>query len=251
MWDFSDKIVVVTGSTKGIGQRIAQRFALAGASVALAGRSLTDETVAAFQEKTGSSRVFGKAVDMRRVDEIQAFLEDVIAHFGRIDILINNSGIYQPVPHLEVTEKMWDDGMDTNVKSVFFASQYTAKHWTESGVPGVIVNIASINSSSVVKNSAVYTTSKAAVAMLTRSLALDWGKSGIRVNAVGPGSVPTDINVKIYEDKARLQALKDRLPLGRQGTRDEIANAVLFLASDEASYITGHILYVDGGWLLQ
>ena len=251
MQNFKNKVVVVTGSTKGIGQRIAERFSEAGASVAISGRSLNDETVSKFKNTVGCDRVFGKAVDMRHVEEVHNFLTDVIDHFGRIDILVNNSGIYQPVPHLDVTEEMWDNSMDTNVKSYFFASQFFAKHLLERDAPGAIVNIASVNSTSVVKNSAAYTASKAAVAMLTRSLALDWGEIGIRVNAVGPGSVPTDINVKIYENTARLQALKERLPLGRQGTKDEIANAVLFLASDKASYITGHVLYADGGWLLR
>jgi NAD(P)-dependent dehydrogenase (short-subunit alcohol dehydrogenase family) len=185
------------------------------------------------------------------VQEIKRFLDEVISKFGKIDILVNNSGIYNPMPHFEVTEQVWDDTMETNVKSYFFASQFFAKHVTERGGKGVIVNIASINSQSVVKNSAAYVTSKAAVAMLTKSLALDWGPMNIRVNAVGPGSIPTDINAAIYANKEKLEALQNRLPLGRQGTKDEIADSVLFLASDNASYITGQTLYVDGGWLLQ
>ena len=249
MYDFKDSVVVVTGSTKGIGRRIAERFLEAGAKVAISGRSFDENVLNSF--KGNRENLVGKAVDVRNVDELQSFLGGVVRDFGRIDVLVNNAGIYQPVPHLNVTEEMWDAAMETNVKSYFFASQFFAKHVIERGATGSIVNIASINSQSVVRNSAAYTTSKAAVAMLTRSLALDWGKLGLRVNAVGPGSVPTDINIKIYEDKARLKALQERLPLSRQGTKDEIANAVLFLASNEASYITGHVLYVDGGWLLQ
>lgn len=250
MNDFRDKVVVVTGSTKGIGRRIAEKFLEAGAKVAISGRSYNEEILKEFN-CGDSDKVFGKAVDVRNVSEINSFLRDVINKFGRIDILINNSGIYKAEPHIEVTEQTWDNHMDTNVKSYFFASQYFAKHILERGGEGVIVNIASINSQSVEKNSAAYCISKAAVAMLTKSLALDWGKINIRVNAVGPGSIPTDINAKFYEDPGREKALKERLPLSRRGTKDEIANAVLFLASEEASYITGQVLYVDGGWLLQ
>ncbi|MEY8000233.1 SDR family NAD(P)-dependent oxidoreductase [Clostridium sp. Mt-5] len=251
MYNFKDKVVVVTGSTKGIGRRIAEKFLEAGAKVAILGRTFNNNMLEDFAGGEGLERVFGKAIDVSNVSQLQGFLQNVIDKFGKIDILINNSGIYKPVSHLEVTEDMWDLSMSVNVKSYFFASQYFAKHVKQRGGKGIIVNIASINSQSVVKNSAAYVTSKAAVAMLTKSLALDWGELGIRVNAVGPGSVPTDINAKIYEDKAKLKALQDRLPLGRQGTKDEIANAVLFLASKEATYITGQILYVDGGWLLQ
>lgn len=251
MYNFKDKVVVVTGSTKGIGRRIAEKFLEAGAKVAILGRTFNNNMLEDFAGGEGLERVFGKAIDVSNVSQLQGFLQNVIDKFGKIDILINNSGIYKPVSHLEVTEDMWDLSMSVNVKSYFFASQYFAKHVKQRGGEGIIVNIASINSQSVVKNSAAYVTSKAAVAMLTKSLALDWGELGIRVNAVGPGSVPTDINAKIYEDKAKLKALQDRLPLGRQGTKGEIANAVLFLASKEATYITGQILYVDGGWLLQ
>ena len=254
MFGFKDKVVAVTGSTKGIGRRIAERFYAEGARVAVCGRSYAPAMLAEIAS-TGPggevSRLFGKAVDVRRVPELQAFVTDAIAAFGRIDVLVNDSGIYQPMPHFEVTEEIWDNAMSVNVKSYFFAAQAFARHVRERGGGGAIVNIASTNSLSVTRNNAVYTTSKAAVAMLTRSLALDWSDLGIRVNAVAPGSTPTDINAAIYADDNKLKGLQERIPMHRQGTRDEMANAVLFLASDLSSYTTGQILFVDGGWLLQ
>lgn len=250
-YDFSNKVVAVTGAARGIGKQIAKRFYDAGACVAVCSivRDYSDDllTELAGEDRT---RIFGKAADLTKMDELNGFMQDVAAKFGRIDVLVNNAGVYMVVPSTDVTEAQWDLTLDVNLKSQFFSAQCAAKDMISRKAPGVIVNIASINAQSVVANSTAYCVSKAGVQMLTKCLAKDWGGYGIRVNAVGPGSIPTDINKSIYEQPGKLEALKARLPLGRQGTTDEIANAVLFLASDEASYVTGHTLFVDGGWLL-
>lgn len=248
---FENKVVVVTGAAKGIGKQIAKRFYDGGAKLAICSAPM-DYTDEILTELAGddTARILGKAADLTKLEELNAFMDDVLAKFGRIDVQVNNAGVYMVKPSAEVTEGQWDLTLDVNLKSQFFASQRAARDMIARGEPGVIVNIASINAQSVVPNSAAYCVSKAGVQMLTRCLAKDWGEFGIRVNAVGPGSIPTDINKDIYAQPGKLDALKARLPLGRQGTANEIANGVLFLASDDASYITGQTLFVDGGWLL-
>ncbi|MCD7947279.1 MAG: glucose 1-dehydrogenase [Oscillospiraceae bacterium] len=249
--DFSGKVVVVTGAAKGIGRCVAERFYATGASVAICSIARDyAETILTEIAGDHQERIFGKAADLTKLDELQSFFDDVVRKFGKIDVLVNNAGIYIISPCLDVTEQQWDATLDVNLKSQFFASQCVAKNMTERNAPGVIINFASINAQSIVNNSAAYCVSKAGVSQLTKCLAKEWGPLQIRVNAVGPGSIPTDINKDIYSNPDKLKDLQARLPLGRQGTRDEIADAVLFLASDSASYITGQTLFVDGGWLL-
>lgn len=251
MYDFSDKTVVITGGAKGIGKQIVKSFYEAGAKVALCSvaRDYSEDILNEIA-KDDRSRIYGKAADLTKMDELNSFMQEVLDRFGKIDVLVNNAGVYMVKPSQEVTEDQWDLTLDVNLKSQFFCAQFAAKDMMSRNAEGVIINIASINSQSVVPNSAAYCVSKAGVQMLTKCLAKDWGNNGIRVNAVGPGSIPTDINKTIYEQPGKLEALKARLPLGRQGKVEEISNAVLFLASNQASYITGQTLFVDGGWLL-
>ncbi|QIB70066.1 SDR family oxidoreductase [Aminipila butyrica] len=251
MFNFTGRTVIVTGAAKGIGKQIAKSFYDAGANLALCSveRDYSDEILT---EIAGANRerIFGMAADLTKMDALDGFMKEAVKRFGQIDVLVNNAGVYMVTPSVDVTESQWDLTLDVNLKSQFFCSQFAAKNMIERNKPGTIINIASINAQSVVPNSTAYCVSKAGVQMLTKCLAKDWGEFGIRVNAVGPGSIPTDINKDIYQQPGKLEALKSRLPLGRQGTVGEIANAVLFLASEEASYITGQTLFVDGGWLL-
>ena len=140
--------------------------------------------------------------------------------------------------------------MDANLKSVFFACQWFFKHHLAAGTTGNVVNIASVSSVTYVPDNALYNVSKAGVVTLTKTFARDMGKHGIRVNAVGPGSIPTDLNAALYADPQKEIELCDKIPLGRRGTKDDIANCVLFLASEESSYLTGQVVYAEGGWLL-
>jgi NAD(P)-dependent dehydrogenase (short-subunit alcohol dehydrogenase family) len=248
---FEDKIVVVTGSSRGLGKTIAKRFFSEGAKLGVCGAK-SDYRDEVLKDIAGDdeSRIFGMCMDLTDLKQINSFFDGVVEHFGRIDILINNAGVHLPVPSLEETEEKWDLTLDLNVKSYFFASQYYIKHVIGRNAPGVIVNTASINAEYIVDGCVSYCVSKSGVVTLTKCLAKEFGKQGIRVNAVGPGSFPSDMNKDVYTDPANMKALEDKLPLGRQGSQDEIADAVLFLASDRASYITGHTLYVDGGFLL-
>ena len=251
MYDFSEKVVVVTGSARGIGRRIAERFYAAGAKVALCSISKTGKEEL-MQEIAGDdrSRIMALSADVSRPEEVAAFLQAVVDAFGTIDVLVNNAGIYSKEDTCEVTEERFDKVMDANLKSVFFACQWFFKHHLAAGTTGNVVNIASVSSVTYVPDNALYNVSKAGVVTLTKTFARDMGKHGIRVNAVGPGSIPTDLNAALYADPQKEIELCNKIPLGRRGTKDDIANCVLFLASEESSYLTGQVIYAEGGWLL-
>lgn len=250
-YDFSEKVVVVTGSARGIGRRIAERFYAAGAKVALCSISKTGKEEL-MQEIAGDdrSRIMALSADVSRPEEVAAFLRAVVDAFGTIDVLVNNAGIYSKEDTCEVTEERYGKVMDANLKSVFFACQWFFKHHLAAGTTGNVVNIASVSSVTYVPDNALYNVSKAGVVTLTKTFARDMGKHGIRVNAVGPGSIPTDLNAALYADPQKEIELCNKIPLGRRGTKDDIANCVLFLASEESSYLTGQVIYAEGGWLL-
>lgn len=250
-YDFSEKVVVVTGSARGIGRRIAERFYAAGAKVALCSILKTGKEEL-MQEIAGDdrSRIMALSADVSRPEEVAAFLQAVVDAFGTIDVLVNNAGIYSKEDTCEVTEERYDKVMDANLKSVFFACQWFFKHHLAAGTTGNVVNIASVSSVTYVPDNALYNVSKAGVVTLTKTFARDMGKHGIRVNAVGPGSIPTDLNAALYADPQKEIELCNKIPLGRRGTKDDIANCVLFLASEESSYLTGQVVYAEGGWLL-
>lgn len=250
-YDFSEKVVVVTGSARGIGRRIAERFYAAGAKVALCSISKTGKEEL-MQEIAGDdrSRIMALSADVSRPEEVATFLQAVVDAFGTIDVLVNNAGIYSKEDTCEVTEERYDKVMDANLKSVFFACQWFFKHHLAAGTTGNVVNIASVSSVTYVPDNALYNVSKAGVVTLTKTFARDMGKHGIRVNAVGPGSIPTDLNAALYADPQKEIELCNKIPLGRRGTKDDIANCVLFLASEESSYLTGQVIYAEGGWLL-
>lgn len=250
-YDFSNEVVVVTGSARGIGRRIAERFYEAGAKVALCSISKTGKEEL-MQEIAGDdrSRILALPCDVSQPEDVANFLQAVVDKFGTIDVLVNNAGIYSKEDTRDVTEAQFDKVLDANLKSVFFACQWFFKHHIDAGTTGNVVNIASVSSVTYVPDNALYNVSKAGVVTLTKTFARDMGKHGIRVNAVGPGSIPTDLNAALYADPQKEIDLCKKIPLGRRGTKDDIANCVLFLASEESDYLTGQVIYAEGGWLL-
>ena len=249
-FDFTGKTVVVTGGARGIGRRIAERFFEAGANVAICSRTSAGHNELA-REIAGdeTARIFTAAVDVADVAQVRSFLDAAAERFGRLDILVNNAGIMTAESVYDITEEGWQRVIDTDLKSVLFASQRFAELHRGIDEPAAIVNISSISATTYLPHNLLYNVAKAGVNTTTKTMARALGPDGIRVNAVGPGSTPTDLNAAIYADPAVEKALCDRLPLGRRARKDDIANAVLFLASEEAGYITGQILYVEGGWL--
>lgn len=247
---FKGKVVAITGGTSGIGEAVADCFAASGARVAVCGIEKDFENDSIRQKAEGKVEgVMAMPADVTKQEDVGRFLDKTRERFGPIDILHNNAGIYKRSPSLEITEDDWDALMAINLKSYFFTSQLMVKQWLEEKRGGSIINTASINARDVEAEAQAYCVSKAGVAMLTKCLAADWGKYGIRVNAVAPGTIPTTLNEDLYTDKER-DELAASLPLKRLGSPEDIAEAVMFLASDHASYITGQILFVDGGWLL-
>lgn len=196
-----------------------------------------------------NNRIFSMDCDMSDTKAIHAFVEAVIERYGKIDVLVNNAGLSFPTPSLEFTEEHWDTTFDVNIKGMFFMSQEVVKHMISAG-GGAIVNIGSVNSVTVVIGQAAYAASKAGISQMTRSLGREWGRTGIRVNCVAPGSIPAKCNEKMYSDPIVLKNMCEKIPMGRRGKVEEIAEAVLFLASERASYITGQTLFVDGGLTL-
>ena len=193
------------------------------------------------------TRVFARPADTGDVASIRGFGQAVAEHFGKIDVWVNNAGIHFPKPSLEVTEDDWNSTVNVNLRGYFFASQFAARQMIAQGTGGSIINIGSVNSSIVTIGETVYAATKAGISKLTENLAREWGPEGIRINCIAPGSIPTLMNKEQYADLRVHQAMCDKLPLRRRGEADEIADAVLYMASPYASYITGQTLYVDGG----
>lgn len=248
MFDFTDKVVVVTGASGiGIGKVTANAFFQAGAKLAICSSSEERIQLAAKEiSEADPERMFAVKVDTSDIEAIHAFADAVVEHYGKIDIWVNNAGIHFPKPSLEVTAEDWSRTVDVNLRGYFFGAQAAAKHMIPAG-GGCIVNIGSVNKTIVTIGETVYATTKAGISKMTENLAREWGPSGIRVNCIAPGSVPTLMNQKQYSDIKVHQAMCDKLPLRRRGDVEEIADGVMFMASPQASYVTGQTLFVDGG----
>lgn len=248
-FDLTGKIAIVTGSGSGIGKTLVIGLAEAGADVViteLPGREReANETVKQI-DKLGR-RSLTVSLDITKIETIHDMVSDVMEHFGRIDILINNAGVIIRKPSLEVTEEDWDKVVDVNLKGTFFTSQAVAKRMVDNN-GGKIINIASINGIVGFHERAAYSASKAGVVNLTRVLAIDWAKYGINVNAIGPNYLMTPLTEKIFENEEFRNDVLYRTPLKRIGTPEDVVGAVVYLASDASNFVTGHTLLVDGGW---
>ena len=246
--DLDGKVAVVVGGSSGIGKTIALGLAQAGADVVASARrmelvkALADEIEALGRR---SLRVTCDVADRASLDKL---LQACLEAFGKVDIMVNAAGITKRAPTLDFSEADWNRILDTNLTGTLRACQVFGRHMVERKY-GRIINIASVASHLALFEVAAYCASKGAVAMLTKTLAVEWGKHGVCVNAIAPGVYRTDLNAGLLDGTARGAEFKLRNPMGRFGQLDELVGAAIFLASDSASYTNGHILAVDGGML--
>lgn len=242
---FKGKSAVVTGAAQGIGYAIAKRLASLGAQVALADINLNKLIGSVNEIKAENADVIHVEVDVSRVDSIRAMIDHVVKAFGKIDILVNNAGILRSTPIDMVTEEEWDLVMRVNMKSVFFASKYAIPYLKQRPNPRII-NISSLAGRMGGFESGIsYAASKGGVISLTYNMAKQLAPFGITVNAVCPGTICSDI-IKQWTDE-QIAELVEKIPLKRLGTLDNVASAVVYLASDDAAFITGHLMDVNGG----
>lgn len=252
MFNLKGKKALVTGASRGIGRGIALSLATAGASVAVNYNSKVQEAeaVAAEIKKLGVDS-FSVQADVSKKEQIIKMFEEIKNKFGQLDILVNNAGIVFMNPIDKITEEEWDKVLDINLKGQFFCVQEAIKIMTKGGK---IVNISSIASGGVgvgFGNIAHYASSKGGVIAMVEDLAIELGPRGININAIGPGVIDTDMTSGILADEKTKSGMLARIPKGRFGKPEDIGAAAVFLASDEADYITGTVIYVDGGWLSQ
>ena len=246
----SGKVTLITGAAGGLGASITEHFAAAGSKVFLNG--LQEEKLRRLSVSLSEQNVENdyKAIDITVPESCTELVDLAIDKMGGIDILVNCAGINRPQQAIDITEKDWDDILDTNLKSMFFMCQAAGKKMIKSG-GGKIINISSQAGIVALPLRAAYCSSKGGVNQLTRQLAYDWAKYNINVNAVAPTFVQTPLSESMLEDEDFKNYVLDSIPLGRMAKPEDVAYAALFLASDFANMITGHILTVDGGWTIK
>ncbi|MGH2590768.1 MAG: SDR family NAD(P)-dependent oxidoreductase [Actinomycetota bacterium] len=238
--------VLVSGGSRGIGLAAAHRFLEEGSRVFLSGLD-TQEVDAAVDELRARGMAGGTACDVSDEAQVDRLVEQAMAFLGGIDVLINNAGIAWQEPFLQIPSERWDQIMSVNLRGQFLVAQRVARSMVERGRGGAIVNMASTNALEGEAGYAHYNASKGGIAMLTRTMAIELGPHGIRVNAMCPGKIETPLQGETEDPAYTERFVRQRIPLGRSGTPEEVGAAYAFLASDEASFITGELLMVDGG----
>ncbi len=247
LFNLNGKVAIVTGTSRGLGKVMAIALAKAGANIVGVGVSDMSETKEEIQ-KIGRQFLEIKA-DLTNTKSVDKIVSETVKKIGGIDILVNNSGTIRREDAINYKEKDWDDILNLNLKTLFFLSQKVAKQFMKQETGGKIINIASMLSFQGGIRVPAYTASKSGVMGLTKALANEWAKYNINVNAIAPGYMATDNTKQIREDEKRSQEILDRIPSGRWGTPEDLAGAVVFLASKASDYVNGHTLAVDGGWL--
>ncbi len=249
MADFVNKTAVITGAGRGLGYGIARRFGQAGAHIVIAEIDADAGTKAADSlRRDGLSAQF-EPLDVRDPAQSVALVERVVKARGQIDVWVNNAGVAHKGPAENLPVDQWNESLAVMLSGAFYCAQAAGRQMLVQG-RGVIVNVSSVNGYQAIEGRVAYSTAKAGLIMLTQALGIEWAKRGVRVVGIAPGVVMTDLVKKgIAEGTASVEAYERRTPLHRLGTIEEIAEAVLYLASDEASYIVGETMKVDGGWV--
>ncbi len=249
VFSMAGKVSVITGGGRGIGLGIAKALAGAGSDLVLVARTESQLREAAeFISKEYGRQVETVAVDISCIDDFSWIIDRTISRFGRIDVLVNNAGSNIRKPFLEVNPEDYEIIMQIQLKSAYFLAQAAAKEMVKAG-SGKIINLASLTSRIAIPNISIYGVAKGGIFSLTKSLSLELAPHNINVNAVAPGYINTSMTEAAFKDKKRCDWMLSRIPLGRFGTSEDIGNTALFLASPASNYLTGEVIFVDGGWM--
>ncbi|MFC1879293.1 SDR family NAD(P)-dependent oxidoreductase [Chloroflexota bacterium] len=246
-----NKVSIITGATMGIGLACAQEFAVEGSKVVLTGRSQDLGEKAAEEIRADGGDAIYIRCDVSQNDQIQNLVQKTVEHYGRIDVVVNNAGVNHSAKFFEISEEDWDWVMSVDLKGTFLLSQAAARVMVDQGIPGVIINMSSVMAVLALADQVPYCAAKGGVNQLTKAMALALCDYGIRVNAIGPGPVLTDLMQRVVNNKEKEAELLGRLPLGRIAECREIATATVFLACDDSSFFTGQCIYPDGGRMIQ
>ena len=243
------KVALITGGARGLGRTMAAALAEAGAEIALAGRSkdACEQAAVGIASVTGR-RVRSFAADVTKIGDVEQLANDVESEFGKVDILVNNAGINIRGPIQQLTEADWDAVIDTNLKGPFLCARAIGPRMVSRGW-GRVINLGSVLGVIARPGRAPYASSKAGIINLTRVLALEWAGTGVTANAICPGAFATEMNRSLLDDPVKYKEFVAQIPMGRWGELEELTGAVVFLASDASSYVTGTPLFVDGGWI--
>lgn len=243
-----EKVALITGSGQGIGRGIAERFAAEGADIVInySGNAVRAQETLRAVEAAGRRGLVVQA-DVSQTADLKKLFATALEHFGRLDILVNNAGVETHAPFWEVTEADYDKVLNVNLKGVFFATQEFVRHLRQNTRRGKVINVSSVHEELPFPNFTAYCASKGGVKMLTRNLSVELGPLGITINNIAPGAIETPINTKLLNDQTKLNALLGQIPLGRLGQPGDVSGLAVFLASDDANYVTGATYYVDGG----
>jgi len=247
LFDMSGRVAIVTGASRGLGQQFARALARAGADLVLTSRDL--ERLADFRREVESlgRRALAVELDVRQEASIEAMARAAVEAYGRIDVLVNNAGLNIRKPALEYTWDEYDTILDTILKGSFFCARAVARVMAPAG-RGRIVNVGSATCAFGMDGIVPYTASRGGIAQMTRGLAVEWGRYGITVNCLAPGWFRTAQNSVLYENAAWVASITDRIPLGRPGQPSDLDGTVVFLSSEASAYVTGQVLFVDGGF---
>jgi len=246
-----DKVSIVTGATKGIGLACAEEYAIEGSKVVLTGRteSLGEEAAARIRADGGDA-IFIQC-DVSQNDQIQNLVQKTVEHYGRIDIVLNNAGVNHSANFFDITEEDWEWVMGVDLKGSFLLAQAAARVMVDQGIPGVIINVSSVMAVLALADQVPYCAAKGGVNQMTKAMAIALGDYGIRVNAIGPGPVLTELMQVVVNNPEKEAELLGRLPLGRIAECREIATVAVFMASEDSSFFTGQCVYPDGGRMIQ
>lgn len=248
MFSLDNKVAIVTGAGRGLGAAMAQGLAEVGAAVVVADINLQSAISTAERIKEAGGKALPVSVDVGGAADVKAMVDACVNTFGTVDILVNNAGINRRDPCIEMSEEDWDAVIRVNLKGTFLCTREVGKILVAKK-SGKVINIASLLATVAQPNRGPYASSKGAVAQFTKVLALEWAPYNINVNAIAPGYVATELNTRLMEDKQVYDEITARIPMERWADPEEMIGAVVFLASDASSYMTGQLVNIDGGYL--